>query len=166
MTLTADSIHDIFEYNPITGDFIWRNPSGRKFKSGDKAGYVHKDGYGRIGYKRKEYQSHRLAWLYIYGDWPSKDLDHIDGNPSNNSISNLREVTKSQNSENRRRANKNSKTGVLGVSLHSQTNKYRAAIRYSGKCKSLGLFDTVEEAHNAYLIAKEKFHPFSTLGAK
>jgi hypothetical protein len=72
-------------------------------------------------------------------------IDHIDHNPLNNQRPNLRAATVSQNGHNRG-ANKNSRTGVKGVSFHKAKGKYEARIGFKGKHLYLGLFDTVEEA--------------------
>jgi hypothetical protein len=103
----------------------------------------------------------RLAWFYTTGAWPKDQIDHIDGNKSNNRFANLREATPSQNTQNQRRAMRTNKLGILGVIL--ARGKFRAQIWFDGKNKFLGYFATAEAAHAAYLAAKRKFHPTCTI---
>jgi hypothetical protein len=106
------------------------------------------NGYRQIGFKSKKYLSHRVAWFLHYGCWPNNDVDHIDGNPSNNKISNLRDVSHSKNLQNRKSATIRNKTGFLGVV--KRCNKFAAHIHRDGKQIYLGRFDTAELAHQAY----------------
>jgi hypothetical protein len=106
--------------------------------------------------------SHRLAWFYVYGQWPVADIDHINGNTKDNRIDNLREATRSQNLGNRK-INKNNKTGLKGVYLDYR-GKYRAQITAGGnsKTKYIGSFTTAQEAHTAYMAeAVRHFGPFA-----
>jgi hypothetical protein len=102
---------------------------------------------------------HRLAWLYVTGAWPKKHLDHINGDRADNRFCNLREADDAANNQNRKRANKCSLTGVLGVTYCKQTKRYRAVIMHNRKSIHLGRFDTPEEAHAAYVGAKRVLHP-------
>jgi hypothetical protein len=106
----------------------------------------------RLYVDKKQYTvlSYRLAWYLHYGKLPVNSIDHIDGNPSNNKIDNLRDVTHQQNMWNRKTAN--------GCSWHKTANKFQAQIRINGRKKNLGLFHTQQEARNAYLKAKEIYH--------
>lgn len=158
--LTAEYLRELLSYNPETGKFIWQ-VSCRGTKAGDIAGTPGSQGRRHIiiGYAR--YKAHRLAWLYVYGKWPEKLIDHINGDPTDNRIANLREATMSENMHNQRRAHKHNKTGILGVQWRPSKNKFRARIAVSGKEIHLGHFDSVEDAQNAYLDAKEKLHDFA-----
>lgn len=109
----------------------------------------------------KEYVQHRLAWLYMHGRWPSGDIDHINGNRSDNRFSNLRDVATQTNSENRRCAQKNNKAGLLGVT--KRRNGYEARIRVLGRLIYLGLYDTPERAHEVFLQAKRERHAGCTI---
>lgn len=147
--LTQARLQEVLDYCPETGVFIWR-----KRKSA-KVGSV-SNGRLRICVDWKIYRAHRLAWLYTYGEWPKFDVDHIDGNPLNNAIRNLRDVPRSVNMENQRRARSDSKVGLLGVI--ERDGKYRAEIASHGKRYRFGPFDTAEAAHEAYLAAKRRIH--------
>ena len=105
---------------------------------------------------------HRLAFLYQTGQWPARQVDHINGVRDDNRWSNLRESTNAQNSQNERRARSSNTVGFLGVSRH-RSGRFRARIVVDGKERSLGLHDTPQIAHSAYLSAKRDIHPFSTI---
>ena len=155
--LTAEYLRELLSYNPETGEFVWR-VSCRGTKAGDIAGTSGSQGRRHIiiGYAR--YKAHRLAWLYIYGKWPDKLIDHINGDPTDNRISNLREASVSENQGNQRSAHRHNKTGLLGShQKHGRTN-FRARITVGGKEIHLGHFPTAELAHKAYLAAKSKYH--------
>ena len=129
----------------------WRDD---KYK---KVGCVEKTGYLVITINGKQYYQHRIVWLLVSGSWPVNQIDHIDGNRKNNSIANLRQATPSQNQENRKCQNK---TGYSGVTFHKKTNKWQAQIKKRGISYYLGLFDSVESAHAAYVDAKKELHLF------
>lgn len=144
----------VFRYEPRTGLFYWAIKN-RKMNPGDRAGGVRDDGYAYVNWKNRRYYSHRLAWAFVHGRMPV-GIDHIDGNPSNNRINNLREATRAQNNQNRR--------DVAGIYQHTVVKRWVAQIRVpGGKTKHLGIFDTKDEARSAYIKAKRKLHPFGTL---
>lgn len=110
------------------------------------------------------YFAHRLAWLIYYGTWPKDQIDHIDGDRSNNRIANLREATHDENCENQHRAQSdNYTTGLLGASFDKRKRVFRASIMVKKVVYRLGTFKTAEEAHQAYLAAKRQLHAFNTL---
>lgn len=160
-TLTHKYLKSILDYNPDTGLFRWIGPpkSGRKKYPGDKA----KTGYWRIGIDRKRYLAHRLAWFWFYGKWPKYDIDHIDGDGTNNRISNLRDVTKFVNLQNMKSAHKDSKSGLLGVQKNVNGITWSARIMVKRKSIYLGNFKTKEEAHEAYIKAKRELHEGNAL---
>jgi hypothetical protein len=104
----------------------------------------------------EKFYVHRLIWAFHHGSLNGMDVDHIDGNRDNNKIENLRLATRQQNNQNLRKAKKNNALGVLGVSI--KAGRFCAQISLNRTVKHLGLFDTVEEAHQAYLEAKRKIH--------
>jgi len=95
------------------------------------------------------------------GTWPQNEIDHIDGNKSNNRFRNLRDVTRSANNQNRRRPDRGNKSGFLGVKCHRKS--FVARIRIDGKQIHLGVFSTAIDAHRAYIKAKRNLHPFGQL---
>ena len=153
--LTAERLRELLHYDPQTGDFTW-HVERYKVRRGDIAGYKNTSGYLVIGVDRFLYRAHRLAWLYMTGTWPANDIDHKDGTKLNNAFDNLRDVTKSMNSQNTHKANNDSLCGLLGVG--KQGPSWRAQIRVDGKNIRLGHFKTPELAHQAYLQVKRVLH--------
>lgn len=147
--ITQEKLKEILGYDPLTGVFVWRVASARKIKIGDVAGNLYSSGYLYIGFQRKLYRAHTLAWLYIHGVFPRKMVDHIDGNPSNNSIRNLRECSASENQKNRK-MNSNNTSGYKGVSFDKSLGRWRATGATGNKTIHIGFFDTPEEAGEAY----------------
>ena len=157
--LTQDVLKSLLNYDPETGEFTWLINKGRA-KAGSIARYSDSYGYLRIKINKKDYFAHRLAWLYVYGEFPENDIDHIDGDRSNNSISNLRKATRSENLQNLALSISNN-SGFIGVHFKKSAKKYVARIRVEGRHKHLGYYDTAELASEAYKEAKRKFHRFN-----
>ena len=142
---------DLLSYDPLTGVFRWKVARGHIVKAGDVAGSTRPDGYHSIYVQGKRYLAHRLAWYFVHGDWPEGEIDHVDGNRSNNAISNLEDVTGRENVR-RGMARYGKKSGLpVGVSIHY--NGFRADACINGKPTYLGRFDHPEQAHQAYLEA-------------
>jgi hypothetical protein len=159
--LTQLNLKSILFYNPETGIFTWLKPTMSRLKIGDIAGRKNNKKGMRIGICKKDYLSHRLAWLYVHGKWPNGVIDHIDGNPFNNSIDNLRDVSRTVNQQNQKKSHSNSKSGFLGVT--DRKTRFDAHIVVNGKQKFLGSYKTKEEAYHCYLIAKRELHPGCTI---
>lgn len=162
--LTQEELKRKLSYDPHTGAFTYRvdHPVGR-FKAGQPAGGVNNKGYVRLSVNDVSFTGQRLAWLYMTGEWPKGQVDHIDGCRTNNRWSNLRDVSASVNRQNMRVATKRNRSGLLGVSLSTTPGKFNASIYVQKKLKHLGVFDTPEAAHSAYLTAKRELHEGSTL---
>lgn len=165
-TLTAARLREILYYDPDTGVFTWHSTGrGRRLDRG--AGNVTVHGYMHICIKQERYFAHRLAWLYVHGDWPADQIDHIDGDKLNNRISNLRAVTGETNRQNIHGPSSNCRSGYLGVSEMKNPNlvtrKWKAQISINGATCYLGTFDSPELAQAAYLGAKRAVHPGNTL---
>lgn len=156
--MNQELLRQILRYDPETGDFFWRVSRSNRIKVGMKAGSTNKMGYRIIYCGTRLQYAHRLAWLYVYGYWPDQ-IDHINGNTSDNRISNLRVATQSQNNANR--VGKNNKKGAT---FDRRREKWIAYIKKDGKTRYLGGFDTEEEAHIAYCdAAKHLFGDFARL---
>lgn len=107
----------------------------------------------------RTYRAANLAWLYVHGVWPTGVIDHINTEPGDNRIANLRDIPPSGNAQNQRRAHKQNRSGVLGVELLS-SGRYRPRINVGGKFLHLGVYDTPEEASAVYWEAKRNMHPY------
>ena len=142
----------LLNYDPDTGVFT-RRIGVRGFAAGSIVGSLNSNGYIYAKVDGYRCYVHRLAWCYVYGDWPSSELDHINNNPTDNRISNLRLSNPSANNLNKHRPRSDNKSGYRGVV--AQNNKWRADIKLHGKHKYLGVFDTAEAAYAAYLNAKK-----------
>jgi len=160
-TLTAERLRELLDYNQETGVFTRLVRTAQRVRVGDTAGCKDTHGYLLIMIDRRPYKAHRLAWLHVHGVLPASQIDHIDGNPANNRISNLRDVSCSVNQQNRKLAQNGNKLGVLGVSRHG--NKFRTRIVTDGKMRHIGVFDTPELAHAAYLAVKRRIHEGCTI---
>lgn len=146
------------------GHLTWKVRTGRRAKVGDAAGCLRPDGYLAVRCLGWLYLAHHLVWAITYRVWPTGDIDHIDGVRHNNSPQNLRDVTHSVNMQNRKGANSNSATGVLGVQ-HARPNGRGpvAVLKVNGKSRHLGTFDTIEAASAARLAASRRLMPGFTL---
>jgi len=102
-------------------------------------------------------RAHRVAWALVNNEWPAGEIDHINGNPSDNRLDNLRIANRLQNMKNIKKP-KTNKSGYKGVSWHKQGKFWQAHIRADGKNYYLGHYPTVEEAHEAYKAASNKLH--------
>lgn len=152
--LTAARISELVDYNPKTGQFTHKPKP---------AGHIKDGGYIELCLDAKKVSAHHAAWFLFYGKWPDGIIDHINGNPSDNRIENLRDTNHRVNAENQRRAKKTNQAKMLGVSWHNQNAKWQAEIFTNGKKKYLGLFLTPEEAHAVYLDAKRRLHEGCTI---
>lgn len=156
--ITQQRLKELFYYNTQTGKFTRRIATGRHncHKKGQAAGTTTLRGYIMMGADGKRYMAHRLAWLYVYGVWPSTDLDHINQDKSDNRILNLREVNRSQNMHNVS-IHKHNTSGHKGVSWFALRQKWRAYIFLDYRQMHLGLFNTIEDAVAARKNAEREF---------
>lgn len=156
-----------FRYDPETGLLFWLT-SYKHFHAGRIAGLDVGRGYLGIKISRRMCLAHRVAWAIYHGDWPEHQIDHINGDPSDNRISNLRHSTQSQNMGNRK-ISKNNRSGYKGVRKRTDCDRWEAAIEMTGsagrrnrKSRYLGSFKTPQQAHAAYVAAaKEYFGEFA-----
>ena len=159
--ITADKLRELLDYDPDTGRFTWRI-APRGHRAGSIAGCLDSYGYVVIRIDGANRKAHRLAWQHTYGTLPDGQIDHINCDRADNRIANLRVVTAQENQHNQRDARRGNQAGLLGVS--PKRGRWRSQIKVDGKKLHLGMFDTPEEAHAAYLEAKRKHHPTSQGG--
>jgi hypothetical protein len=159
--LVESRLKELLEYTSETGEMKWKT-TGKGRRLDRIAGSPDRHGYLQTRIDGAIYFNHRLAWLYVHGQFPQGVIDHIDGNPINNAIANLRDVPQRLNMENQRRAPiSNKSTGLIGVSKHKLG--YMAKIQSARKQIYLGIFQTPEAAHEAYVVAKRQLHAGGTL---
>jgi hypothetical protein len=158
--MNAEILRSIVTYDEDTGLMRWINDHKTLswIKAGDVVGREStKNGYRSTSLSGKQYYQHRLAWLYVYGEWPTSAIDHINGDKSDNRIANLRLATRSQNQQNRKKTK--NKIAPPGAYKH-WSGRWYAMIMVNKKSKYLGSFATAEEAAAAYAKAKKELHPF------
>ena len=154
--LTAEYLRSILHYDQETGIFTWKVSTSRRVRVGDVAGCSNGGGYLQIMVQSRLHLTHRLAWLYTYGEWPKDQIDHINRNRSDNRISNLREATHTQNARNMSKASNNT-SGHPGVHWYSRDSKWLAHITHNYKQIHLGCFNTIEEALSARKAGELKY---------
>jgi hypothetical protein len=156
--LSYDFVSRALAYEPKTGALAWRAGFVRTKAGGEAAGWVSALGYVQVKIGRRIYMAHRLAWLLQTGEWPAGCIDHINGVKTDNRLANLRDVSNSMNQQNRRKATRASRSGILGVARNETRKKWRAQIYIAGKQVFLGHFDSSDAASAAYLEAKRRLH--------
>lgn len=154
--LTQERLRELLEYNPDTGIFVRRVSLNNKIPVGSVAGSLHVTGYQLITVESKKYRAHRLAWLYMTGEWP-QEIDHIDHVKDNNRFANLRLASRSENCLNIKRKTNNT-SGIKGVSWHGRLKKWSAQITYQKKNRHLGYFETREDAAEFVQLARDMIH--------
>jgi len=154
--LTQDLLKELLNYNRTTGVFTWKVNRGRNAKIGNTAGSINSHGYMQIKISGKLHQSHRLAWLYEYGEFPETGLDHINHNKEDNRIENLTIKSQLQNCQNMSLSKKNT-SGVCGVTYRKDVNKWVAQIRANKEYKFLGIYEDKEDAIKARKEAEIKY---------
>lgn len=169
--ITADYLRSILSYDPTTGEFRWKNRPREHFASlraqsrcnsqfaGKIAGALSTRGYWVIGVSFRIYTAHRLAWLYMTGEWPIGDIDHIDGATANNAWRNLRAATESQNLMNSKlRADNKTGFKCVHARVGVKGTRYQVTLSALGKREYIGTFDTAEEGHEAHKRAAARLH--------
>lgn len=177
-TISQTYLKESLDYNPDTGMFVWNVRPLDHFKSqrgcnainarcaGKVAGSVSKaHGYLVIRINSKNYQAHRLAWLYVNGSVPKDQIDHISHDKLDNRISNLRGATGTENQRNQSMHKRNT-SGFTGVCWHKPSSKWQAYIVLNGKLKYLGQFLSIKDAINARKRANVKYNFHSNHGSR
>lgn len=155
-------VKQYFDYEPETGIFTWKNPTCIAEIKGRAAGTPDKGGYLRMRCMGVRFFAHRAAWAWVHGDWPPENMqvDHINGNPADNRICNLRLADNAQQQMNLRRR-KVGVSGLRGVVRDNKTGYWRAQLMHNKRSIYLGTFKDKAEARAAYLVAaRERFGEF------
>lgn len=160
--ITQKRVWELFTFNDEEGALYYRETTGAKGKKGRKAGSLSDKGYRRVFVDGKSYFAHRVIWLWVYGEFPAAGIDHRNHIHDDNRLDNLREATQKQNLANRSISRCNT-SGYVGVARKKDTRGWVATCKFEGKNKHLGVFDTAEEASEAYQAFASQlrgvFHP-------
>lgn len=154
-TLSLSEIRAVFNYDPNTGDISWKvkiNPNIVIGRPMGKSSSRRATGY--VALHRIRIRISHFAWFYTYGVWPPAEVDHINGDPTDNRLCNLRLATSQQNKWNKP-VHPTSKSGLKGA-MATRSGRFRSHIRENGKLKYLGYFATAQEAHEAFVKAAVK----------
>jgi len=175
--ITQAFVRDVLDYDPDTGEFRWRLRTPNEHYSehvcralnardaGKVAGSSCGQNYLKVQLLGAKYMLHRVAFLWQHGEWPDGEVDHIDGNPQNNAMCNLRVVTKAHNRRNAARRRDND-SGVTGVWRVPKSGKWLAYIRYEGRLRNLGRYVAIEEAIAARKAAEVRYGFHENHGAR
>lgn len=155
MTLTAERLRELLHYDPETGTFTRRVTTSSRAIAGDVAGTGNDRGYTRLKVNNRSYRAHRLAWLYMTGEWPELQIDHVNGDRADNRWANLREAAPHQNRANSKPTIRN-KCGIKGVRWHY--GKWSVEITAKGIRHYIGRFNKLSEAAEAYAAAADRYH--------
>jgi len=147
--LTQKRLHQLLDYDPLSGIFTWKVKAAMRVMAGQLAGTLSPDGYIRICLDRKNYLAHRLAWLHVHGEFPPKHIDHINNLHADNRLVNLRCATHGENARNQG-SKSNNTSGWCGVTFNIPAGKYQAQIGMAGERHNLGLYRSPEIAAAIY----------------
>ena len=156
-------VHERFNYDPESGILTWKKREEIKrydyrwniqYAEKRAGGLDEEQGYRKVTLDGIRYREHRLIWLWMTGNFPKEQIDHINGDRSDNRWNNLREANNSENQQNKKAKNKS------GIYWSEKRKKWSAQIGINGKNIFLGRFADSDAAHNAYLLAKAKYHRF------
>lgn len=171
MSLTQSRLKKLLHYDPLTGVFTWLVTRGGTARAGSVAGGPNDDGYWHVKIDHVSYKCHRLAWLYMTGEWPEHQIDHRDLDPANNRWKNLRPATGTQNRHNTK-IPKNNTSGIRGVTWSKKEGKWIAQIGAGPVATRttirLGAFASIEDAaaarRNAEIALFGEFSPLAKSG--
>ena len=152
--LTQTKLKEILNYNESTGIFTWKISRGNR-RINNIAGCTQQE-YVIIRINNKNYKAHRLTWLYIYGEFPKQEIDHINHKKDDNRLCNLREATRLENGRNMV-IYKSNKSGIPGVFWYNGRKKWVVHIKVNGKNKHIGYFKDLEDAKEARKEAKIRY---------
>jgi hypothetical protein len=159
--LSLEQVRSQLNYNQDTGVFTWKiQKRGKGVVIGGVAGTQGKDSSWVNCIDGIDVGAHRLAWFYVHGYWPTNEIDHIDRDPSNNRLSNLRGATSGQNKQNTLARKSNKSTGIKGVGYDAERQQYQAGIAINKKRFSKR-FDRLEDAIVWRSNMERVHHPFS-----
>lgn len=157
--LTQARLHELFDYDEVSGNLIWKARTSRRISVGDIAGYHTSQGYLAVRVDGRLYLAHRLIWMYLYGEFPVNEIDHRDGCGTNNRQANLRAATRAENAQNCKLRLDNA-LGVPGVYFNQRAGRYVARLEAFKSVRFTRAFVTIDQAASARAQAKARFHEF------
>lgn len=160
---TAARVRELFDYDADTGELRWKVRTSKRIRVGDVAGSRHGAGYVQVNVDGNNYLAHRVIWLFVHGEWPQEDIDHINGSRTDNRIVNLRDVSRMVNMENLRAPTSRNTSGYLGVSWSQKDGRWVSHITHAGRVQHIGAFLSKEDAYEAYLRTKRMVHVGCTI---
>jgi hypothetical protein len=160
INLSAERLRSLLSYDPATGRFVWLRPSKyhaekAKAEAGCPIPTHSGKAYHAISIDGRKYKRSRLAWLYMTGEWPTHQVDHISGDSLDDRWVNLREATQTQNAWNHKRRAKKS---ALPMGVRAMKDRFQARIAVNKQMLHLGTFETPEAASAAYRKAREEHY--------
>jgi len=159
--LTHARLLELLHYNPATGLWYWLITNSIRKPAGSLAGEIRQSGYVLIGIDGHRYRAHRLAWFYMHGEWPPRQVDHENNQRADNRWHNLRLATNQQNQMNQT-ISRNNTSGYKGVTWSRQRQKWQAKLNLGDKQIHGGFFADKENAAMAYLaLARKHFGSFA-----
>lgn len=162
--LNASRLRELLHYDQETGVFTRKERTSNRIEIGSIAGTLRPDGYRKISLLHTSFLAHRLAWLYVHGEWPKEQIDHINGRRADNWIANLRDIAGGKNVENQHVAHKRNKSsGMLGVTWDARKKKWVAQICVKRQQTHIGYYATPQEASDAYIAKKRSLHEGCTI---
>jgi hypothetical protein len=156
-TISHAELLRVLNYFPDTCVFTWRVKTANKSVAGKAAGSLKNGKYQRLCINKTFYLSHRLAWFYVYGEWPNNLIDHINGEKDDNRIANLRQANAAENARNTGLRSTNT-SGVKGVGWVKRRKKFQAQLRTPEGPVNLGMFGDLRQAEEAVNAAREQMH--------
>lgn len=157
--ITQEKLKELFIYDPVSGLVVRKKTTSSNAKAGSVVGSINSNGYLLTKVCGKSLAIHRIVWIYVHGITPQNEIDHVNGDKTDNRIENLRICSKTENQQNQKLHSDNT-SGYHGVSWRKDIGKWRAQIQVAGKKLMLGCFDNLPEAIEAHTKAKEKYHCF------
>jgi hypothetical protein len=155
--LTQERLRDLLIYDELTGVFTNRVTRNPRAKAGEPAGVVSQHGYIVFQIDGKKIYAHRAVWLYMFGEWPDKEIDHINRNRQDNRLVNLRLASRLLNAQNTGKHLKN-KSGHKGVVFHKRSGKWQVQMSANSKTFYIGQYDLLGDAVRARSIAEIFLH--------
>jgi hypothetical protein len=160
MTVSVDKLRGLFDVDTLTGTIKWKRRHTNSIPASLEAGYLNEKGYISIEVDGKQMSAHRIIWAVHHGSHPTGQIDHINGNRSDNRIGNLRDVTPLENQRNSA-LDKRNRTGTHGVRWRDDRGAYEVSIRNGGKLIHLGRFADLSVAVAVRKAAEKTagYHP-------